>query len=210
MPMRPRNPGGDWPESLRARLYEERVVSLFGRLDDEAVTGAAAELWSLDALGDEPISLLLSVSSSTVSAATALLDVLDVIGVEVSATCIGGITGPAVAVLAGARHRQAAPSARFVLRDESVRFEGSYRDLEQSVRDHHAQRNELFGRLAEATGGRRSLGDVLADFDRGLTLSAEEAQEYGLVERVAPSKHKVVPLPRPATPFGFHWPDTRR
>jgi ATP-dependent Clp protease protease subunit len=202
-------PAADWPGSMRARLFEERVVSIFGRLDDTSVTNAAAEMWSLDALGDDPISLLLSISGGTVAATSALLDVLDVIGVEVEATCVGGIAGPAVAVLAGARRRQAAPSARFVLRDESVRFEGSYAELERSVRDHHAQRNDLFQRLAEATGGRRSLGDVLADFDRGLTLSAEEARDYGLVERVVPSKHKVIPLPRPTTPFGFHWPDSR-
>lgn len=193
----------DFSDGVRARLLDQRVVSIFGSLDAAVVSDAAAHLWTLDALGDAPIRLLLSVSGGSVDAAASLLDVLDVIGVEVHATCLGGITGPAVAVLAGATRRLAAPSARLLLRDEPVSLAGSYSELERAARQHHAQRLALLGRLADSTGGRRSVGDVLADFERGLSLSAEEARAYGLVDRVEQARDRVVNLFRPEHGVGF-------
>ena len=160
----------EWNDSIRSRLLGERVVSLFGRLDDSSVSDLAAQLWSLDALGDEPIELLLSVSGGTVNATSALIDVLDVVGVEISITCVGGLVGPPVGLLAAVQKRRAAPSARFILRDEEVRLEGSYRDLDAAVRQHHEQRHQLLARIAASTDGRQSLGDVLSDFERGRAL----------------------------------------
>jgi ATP-dependent Clp protease protease subunit len=203
---RPLDPLSD---SLRARLFERRVVSFFGRLDDAAVSDAAAQLWSLDALGDGPVTLLLSLSGGGVDAAATLIDVLDVIGVELTAICLGGINGPALAVLAAAGRRVAAPSARFVLRDESVTLTGSAQELQRAAELHHARRLALFERVARATRGRRSVGDVLADFERGLSLSAEEARQYGLVDSVERPKDGVVAMLRPPPGLGFR-PGPRR
>src|SRR5579871_3788973 len=144
---------------VEERLLADRVVPLFGRLDDAAVTGAAARLWSLDALGEAPVRLMLSLQGGSVEASLALLDVLDVIGVEVHATCLGMLSGPPLAVLAGAQRREAAPSSRFLLRDEPVELSGSYRQLEQAARLHAERRLQLLSRLAAATGGRHSPGD---------------------------------------------------
>ncbi len=196
----------DWSDSIRDRLFDERRVSLFGRLDDAAVTDLAAQLWSLDALGDDPIEVLLSVSGGTVGATNALIDVLDVIGVEVRATCVGGVTGPPVGVLAAATDRLATPSTRFVLRDEEVRLEGSSRDLDAAVRLHHEQRHQLLSRIADSTGGRQSIGDLLSDFERGLVLSADEALRYGLVDRIGLARRRGDGHLGPTPGFGFRRP----
>jgi ATP-dependent Clp protease protease subunit len=196
----------DWSDARRRRLRDERVVSITRRLDETLVTDLAAELWSLDALGDEPITILCSIDGGTIAATATLLDVLDVIGVDIHLVCVGAIVGPPVALLAGATRRLAAPHARLVLRDGREEFRGSYRDLEESAARFQAQRRQLFERLAESTGGRRSLGDVLADFERGLGLSAEEALRYGIIDEIATTRSRVVPLPRPAPGFGFSQP----
>jgi ATP-dependent Clp protease, protease subunit len=193
----------EWNDSIRSRLLGERVVSLFGRLDDSAVSDLAAQLWSLDALGDEPIELLLSVSGGTVNATSALIDVLDVVGVEIGITCVGGLVGPPVGLLAAVEKRRAAPSARFVLRDEEVRLEGSYRDLDAAVRQHHEQRHALLSRIAASTNGRQSLGDVLSDFERGRALGAEDALRYGLIDEIALPRQRGDGRPRPTPGFGF-------
>jgi ATP-dependent Clp protease, protease subunit len=193
----------EWNDSIRSRLLGERVVSLFGRLDDSAVSDLAAQVWSLDALGDEPIELLLSVSGGTVNATSALIDVLDVVGVEIGITCVGGLVGPPVGLLAAVEKRRAAPSARFVLRDEEVRLEGSYRDLDAAVRQHHEQRHALLSRIAASTNGRQSLGDVLSDFERGRALGAEDALRYGLIDEIALPRQRGDGRPRPTPGFGF-------
>jgi ATP-dependent Clp protease protease subunit len=182
------------------------VISLFGRLDDGTVSDLAAQLWSLDALGDEPIELLLSVSGGTVDATGAFIDVLDVVGVEVSITCVGGLVGPPVGLLAAVQKRRAAPSARFVLRDEEVRLQGSSRDLDAAVRQHHEQRHHLLGRIAASTGGRQSLGDVFADFERGRSLTAEEARRYGLIDEIVAPRTPRDGRSGPTPGFGFRRP----
>jgi len=193
----------EWNDSIRSRLLSERVVSLFGRLDDSTVSDLAAQLWSLDALGDEPIELLLSVSGGTVNATSALIDVLDVVGVEIAITCVGGLVGPPVGLLAAVEKRRAAPSARFVLRDEEVRLEGSYRDLDAAVRQHHEQRHSLLSRIAASTNGRQSLGDVLSDFERGRALGAEDALRYGLIDEIALPRQRGDGRSGPTPGFGF-------
>ncbi len=194
------------PDRVGERLFDERVVSLFGRLDDRAVADLAAKLWALDALGDEPITLLVSVNAGTIDATAALIDVIDLVGVEVEATCVGALSGPPVAVLAAAHARRAAPNARFFLKDEEVTYEGTFAGLEALVERHHEQRRSVLSRLAESTRGRRSVGDVLADFERGLILGAAEAVRYGLVDVVAPAKDRVVSLARISSGFGFRPP----
>jgi ATP-dependent Clp endopeptidase proteolytic subunit ClpP len=193
----------EWNDSIRSRLLSERVVSLFGRLDDSAVSDLAAQLWSLDALGDEPIELLLSVSGGTVNATSALVDVLDVVGVEIAVTCVGGLVGPPVGLLGAVGKRRAAPSARFILRDEEVRLEGSYRDLDAAVRQHHHQRHALLSRIAASTNGRQSLGDVLADFERGRALGADDALRYGLIDEIALPRQRGDNRFGPTPGFGF-------
>ena len=44
----------DWADAVSKQLLDRRVVRVFGRLDDALVADLAAQLWSLDALGDEP------------------------------------------------------------------------------------------------------------------------------------------------------------
>jgi ATP-dependent Clp protease, protease subunit len=196
----------EWNDSIRSRLLGERVVSIFGRLDDSTVSDLAAQLWSLDALGDDPIELLVSLSGGTVNATAALIDVLDVVGVPVAMTCVGGVVGPPVGLLGAVRERRAAPNARFVLRDEDVKLEGSFRDLDAAVRQHHDQRHRLLARIADATGGRQSLGDVLADFERGRSLDADEALRYGLIDSIAAPRGRGGNRPGPTPGFGFRRP----
>jgi hypothetical protein len=139
----------------------------------------------------------------TVNATSALIDVLDVIGVEISITCVGGLVGPPVGLLAAVQKRRAASSARFILRDEEVRLAGSYRDLDAAVRQHHEQRHQLQSRIAAATGGRQSLGDVLSDFERGRALSAEDALRYGVIDEIVVPRQRGDGRSGPTPGFGF-------
>ncbi len=190
--------------AVRARLYERRTVVVWGRLDDLVVGDVAAELMTLDALGDEPIELAISSPGGTLDAALALVDVIDLLGVPVHATCLGQLEGPPVAALAVCARRVAAPHARFRLVEEPVELAGAPVDLESFVRDHRARLGALARRIAEATG-RHSPDEVAADFAAGRFLSAEEAVRYGLVDEVGRPDARLLRLPRAggAPGFGF-------
>jgi Protease subunit of ATP-dependent Clp proteases len=111
----------DW---LDERLLDQRVVSLAGSLDAEAANRAAASLALLDASGDDPVELRLCDVDADLDIALTLVDTLDLMGVPVHATCLGEVSGPAIAILAVADHRTAARHATLHLREPRTRWSG--------------------------------------------------------------------------------------
>ncbi|HZB71744.1 MAG TPA: ATP-dependent Clp protease proteolytic subunit, partial [Acidimicrobiales bacterium] len=79
----------DLADETARRLFERRTVLLTGALDGEAATAAAASLMALDADGDDPVTLLVNSPGGPLDAGVAVVDVLDLLGAPVEATCIG-------------------------------------------------------------------------------------------------------------------------
>jgi ATP-dependent Clp protease, protease subunit len=131
------------------------------------------------------VTLLVNSPGGPVEAGVAVVDVLDLLGVPVEATCIGQAVGTAAVVVACATpgRRRAAPNARLSLRLAEGTLEGPAGRLERAAADLLAVRDRLVDRLVAATGQRRD--EVAEATDRGPLLSAEEAVAAGLVDEVA-------------------------
>jgi ATP-dependent Clp protease, protease subunit len=168
------------PDWLAERLLDQRVVALAGKVDAEVANRAVAELALLDASGDEPVQLRLSGVRADVDTVLTLVDSLDLMGVPVHATCVGRLTGAAVALLAVADHRVAGPHAVLELREPAPGRGVHGLDIEARAAEHGRQVRRLQERLAEAC--RRPVDEVAADMRAGRALSAAEAREYGLVD----------------------------
>jgi ATP-dependent Clp protease protease subunit len=121
----------EWSQVLAQRLFEQRVVLLNGPLDETAATRVSAELMTLDAQGDEAVSLRIDCPDGSLARALTLMDVIELSGVPVRALCLGQVGGPAVGVLSVCHHRAAMPSTRFSLREPTTQFETRARDVEQ-------------------------------------------------------------------------------
>jgi len=189
--------GVNWAEDIRALLFDRRVVLLSRRLDAETTNRAAAELMTLDALGDEPIELQIDCAEGELEAALSLMDVIDLVGVPVHATARGLVGGPAVGVLAVSTHRRATQHASFRLYEPKASFRGNAGDLAQWA-DHSLERSRLFcHRLAAAV--HRPAEHVEADVAAGRFLSAEEALAYGLIDEISGARRGE----GPARPIGF-------
>jgi ATP-dependent Clp protease protease subunit len=184
---------------VRDRLFEQRVVFLWGRLDDAVAGGLAAELMTLDAAGDDPVQLQIDCPGGTLEAAFCLIDVIDLLGVEVTATCVGQAVGPALGPLAAAHHRRATPHARFRLSEPVLESSGSARDLAAWAAGQRAQVQRFCERLAEAVG--KPPDRVAEDLSSGRFLDAQGALEYGLVDEICGPGGRVYPLP--GRPLGF-------
>jgi ATP-dependent Clp protease protease subunit len=169
--------GGDW---LAERLLDQRVVTLSGELDTDAVNRAVAELALLDATGDDPVRLRLSGVGADLEGALTLVDALDLVGVPVHATSLGTLSGPAVAVLAVADRRVAGAHAMVRLCEPRAPRGVPGREVEAWAAEHARQLRRLQERLAAACG--RSVDEVAADMRAGRLLDAEEARAYGLVD----------------------------
>jgi ATP-dependent Clp protease protease subunit len=172
----------EWPAGVQAAQFERRLVHLRGRLDDARAGEVAAQLMALDALGDDPVALLVDCADGTLDAALAVVDTIDLLGVPVHATCVGRADGPAVAVLAVADRRRASPNARIRLRAPRIDTGHAVRDVEGWLRHQQERFDRFLGRMAQATG--QPIQRVRRDVSKGRSLDAEEAVGYGLIDEV--------------------------
>jgi ATP-dependent Clp protease, protease subunit len=178
--------GSDW---LAERLCEQRIVALAGELEPDTVNRTVAELGLLDASGGAPVSLRLSGVSADLDDALTLVDAVDLMSAPVHATCLGTLTGAAVAVLAVADVRTAGRHAMVHLCEPRTPGGLVGRELESVAAQRARQLRRLQERLAAACS--RSVDDIAADMRAGRLLSAAEAQEYGLIDSAEPGRPRL-------------------
>jgi ATP-dependent Clp protease protease subunit len=177
---------GEWPGRLYERLLNQRIVMAHGFLDSESATRLSAQLLTLDAEGNGPIRLELQNLDAELPAALTVMGVLDTLRVEVTAYAAGRTNGPALGVLAAARHRRAYPNAFFAMAEPTVSFEGPVAAVAAHEEQVSAMLADLYARMAEATG--RPADDLQQDARQGRLLSAEQAIGYGLIEGFAEAR----------------------
>lgn len=173
---------------LEERLFDQRIVLLQGPIDHANATRAAAALLTLDALGEEPVTLRLSARDGDLTAVFAVVDALDMMHAPVRGVATGELGGAAIGVLVAATERLAYPHARLVLAEPRVSGIAGKADEVAAAAGRYLQSLEdLVLRIVAATGQPRSR--VEDDLAAGKVLSAEEARAYGLVESiVAPGR----------------------
>lgn len=189
----------EWVETMRARMFERRVVVVSGPLDDQAAGHAAMELMTLDASGDDPIHLQIDSPGGSLDAALALMDVVELTGVAVRGTCIGLVGGAAVGLLAVCAHRMITPHGRLRLVEADDRFTGSAGDLVRWAEDRQVRWAVFCQRLATAVG--RPVSEVTDDLRSGRFLGADDALRYGLVDEISRPDATIHRLP--SWPIGF-------
>ena len=173
------------PDWLAQRLLEQRVIALSGEVDEETANRVVAEFGLLDASGDGPVSLRLSGVSADLGAALTLVDALDLMGAPVHVTCLGILTGPAIALLAVADRRIAGRHATLHLSEPRTAHGIPGRELETVAAERARQLRRLQERIAAACA--RPADEIAADMRAGRLLTAQEAQVYGLVDTTEPA-----------------------
>jgi ATP-dependent Clp protease protease subunit len=189
-------------EALTRRLLEQRVVLLHGPLDDLTVTRVSAELMTLDADGDDPVSLRVDCGEAALAQALTLMDVIELMGVPVHALCLGQVAGGAIGVVALCAHRAAMPSTRFSVCEPTTQMEAHVRNVAQWAELRAAERLRFCERVGAAVGKPAEV--IGEDLTRGLFLGAAEAVQYGLIDEVSRPDAPIRRLPGPGpAPMGF-------
>jgi ATP-dependent protease ClpP protease subunit len=174
------DPNADWQGRLYERLLEKRIVLASGILDDDAAARLSAQLFTLDAEGDEPIRLELQNLRAELPAALTVMGILDVLRVAVHACVSGEISGPGLGVLASCPRRSGYPNATFVLAEPRLQFGGTVTSLTGREQQVTRMLDTLYFRLAEVTG--REVDQIRDDSRRRRSLTTAQAIGYGLIQ----------------------------
>ena len=170
---------------LFSRLLVDRIVLMGYAIDDVVSNIVIGQLLFLEAEDpDRDIHLYINSPGGDVVAGMAIYDTMQYIKPAVSTICIGMAASMGALLLAAGEtgKRYALPHSRVLIHQPWGRFSGQASDIDIHAREILRQKQQLNEILAHHTG--RELDQVEKDTDRDYIMSGEEAQGYGLVDRV--------------------------
>ena len=170
---------------IYSRLLNERVVFLGMEVDAEIGNLVVAQLLHLESEDPQKdISLYINSPGGDVYAGLAIYDTVQFIKPDVQTFCFGSAMSMAAVLLAGGAKgkRMALPNAKILIHQVSSGFQGQATDIEIHAREIIEMRTRLDQILADDTG--QPLNNVARDTDRDYFMSADEAKQYGIIDRV--------------------------
>jgi ATP-dependent Clp protease protease subunit len=176
---------GERAYDIYSRLLNDRIVMLNGEVNDASASVIVAELLFLE--GQDPtkdISLYINSPGGVISSGLAIYDTMQYIKPDVSTICRGMAASMAAVLLAaGAKgKRYVLPNAEVMIHQPLGGTSGQAEDIRIHA-EHILRLREKMNRiLAKNTG--KTVKKIAADTDRDTYLSAEEAVEYGLIDKV--------------------------
>ena len=176
---------GERAYDIYSRLLKERVVFLVGEVNDQTANLVIAQLLFLESENPEKdISLYINSPGGSVSAGLAIFDTMNFIKPDVSTLCMGMAASMGAFLLsAGANGKRfALPNSRVMIHQPLCGARGQASDIEIQAREILYLRERLNGILSERTG--QTIETIAKDTDRDNFMSADQAQEYGLIDKV--------------------------
>jgi ATP-dependent Clp protease, protease subunit len=176
---------GERAFDIYSRLLSERIIFLGTEIDDGVANVVMAQLLHLEAASQElEISLYINSPGGSYSALTAIYDTMQFVQPDVATICMGQASSAAAVLLAaGAPGKRSVLShAKVLLHQPSSQARGTLPDLAIQAKEVARVRAEMDEILSRHTG--HPVAKIRADTDRNMTLSAQQAVDYGLADQV--------------------------
>ena len=176
---------GERAYDIYSRLLKDRVIFLGGPIDDDAANIVIAQLLFLQSESDkEDIQLYVNSPGGLVTAALAIYDTMNHVKPDVSTVCVGQAASGAAWLLAGGKKgkRFALPNSRVMIHQPMGGVEGQATDIKIHAEEIIKTRERLNEILAKLTGKPKK--QIELDVERDRFLTAKEALEYGIIDKV--------------------------
>lgn len=180
-----RTSNGERSYDLYSRLLEDRIIFLSGEIDDAVANTVVAQLIYLEAKDStKDIALYINSPGGSVSAGMAIYDTMNFIKCDVSTTCVGLAASMGAFLLSsGAKgKRYAMPNSEIMIHQPLGGAQGQASDIKIQAEHIIKIKKKMNEILSKNTG--KSVEEVEKATDRDNYLSAEEALEFGLIDKV--------------------------
>ncbi|MCI6262298.1 MAG: ATP-dependent Clp protease proteolytic subunit [Olsenella sp.] len=178
-------PRGERSYDIYSRLLNDRIVFLGEEVTRDSANLVIAQLLHLESQdSDKDISLYIDSPGGDVYAGLGIIDTMNFIKPDVSTICVGMAASMGAAILASGTKgkRMALPNSMILIHQPSSGVQGQQTDIQIVADETKWIRQHLNEMLAEATG--QPIEKINADTERDNYMRAEEAKEYGLVDKV--------------------------
>lgn len=186
-------PRGSVRYDIYSRMLKERVVFLVGQVEDFMANIVVAQLLFLESENpDKDISLYINSPGGSVTAGMSIYDTMQFIKPDVTTLCIGQAASMGAVLLAGGAEgkRLALPHSRVMIHQPLGGFQGQATDIQIHAQEIISIRSRLNDVLAKHTG--KDVEEIQRDTDRDNFMTAHDALEYGLIDRVVESRNKEI------------------
>lgn len=176
---------GERAYDIYSRLLKDRIVILGTPVNDAVASTIVAQLLFLESQDPEKdINLYINSPGGVVSAGMAIYDTMQYVKCDVATTCVGmAASMGAVLLTAGAKgKRNVLPHARVMIHQPLGGVQGQASDIEIEAQEILRIKRVLSEILAHHTG--KTVEQIVEDSDRNKWMTAEDAKNYGLVDRV--------------------------
>ena len=176
---------GERSYDIYSRLLKDRIIFLEGEINDMSANLIVAQLLFLESEDpDKDISLYINSPGGSVTAGLAIYDTMQYIKADVSTICIGMAASMGAFLLSsGAKGKRIAlPNAEIMIHQPSGGSQGQATDIQIQAAHILRIKEKLNKILSENTG--KPLETIAADCERDYFMSAEEAKEYGLIDKI--------------------------
>jgi ATP-dependent Clp protease protease subunit len=176
---------GERAYDIYSRLLKDRIVFLGGPIDDLVANSLIAQLLFLDSQNNkEDIKLYINSPGGQVTSALAIYDTMQYVKADVATICIGmAASGAALLLAAGAKNkRMVLPNGEVLIHQVMGGAQGQATDIDIHAKHILNVKKRLNEILAKHTG--QPISKVEKDAERDYFMSAEEAKEYGIVDKI--------------------------
>ncbi|MEI8378031.1 MAG: ATP-dependent Clp endopeptidase proteolytic subunit ClpP [bacterium] len=182
---------GEKSFDIFSRLLRERIIFLGEEVDDDMANIIMAQLLLLDSENPEKdIMMYINSPGGSITAGLAIFDTMHLVKADVSTICIGEAASMGAFLLAAGTKgkRMSLPSSRIMIHQPLGGARGQATDIEIEAKEIMRMKDMLNGILSTNTG--QPLEKIKEDTERDYFLSAEEAVEYGLIDKVVTHAEK--------------------
>ena len=176
---------GERAFDIYSRLLRDRIIFLGSGIDDDVANLVIAQLLFLEAEDPEKdVSLYINSPGGSVTAGLAVYDTMEYVRCDVATICIGQAASMAAWLLAAGTKgkRMALPNARVMIHQPMGGVHGQATDIDIHAREILKLRARMNEILAALTG--KAIDEIARDTERDYHMSGEEAQAYGLIDKV--------------------------
>jgi ATP-dependent Clp protease, protease subunit len=178
-------PRGERSYDIYSRLLKDNIIFLGTAIDDNVANAIVAQMLFLESEDpDKDIQIYINSPGGSVTAGLAIYDTMQFVKNDIVTYCIGQCASMGAHLLsAGTKGKRfALPNARIMIHQPSGGAQGQATEIEITFKEIQRLKDNLAATFAKHTG--QPLKKVIKDMDRDYFMSAEEALEYGIVDKV--------------------------